>query len=111
VAQTGLGARLPIKREKRLTKRERKAENPGPRPAAKAAPAAQHQHNHGHIHCIACGKHLDPSMFGEPDGAEFLRCEHGSDFPHCVACVDKARELVAEHDRTNKPVKKASAWH
>jgi hypothetical protein len=105
-----------MKREKRLTKRERKAvEGPKPlaAPRAQARPAQQqgHQHAHTHIHCIACGKHLDASMFGEPDGADFLRCDHGSDFPHCVGCLDKARELVAEHDRTGKGVKKAEAWH
>lgn len=106
-----------MKREKRITKRERKAAE-GPRPApvpsankAKAAAAGGQGHQHQHIHCIACGKHLDPQTFGEPNGAEFLRCEHGSDFPHCVGCADKARELVAEHDRTNKPVRKVAAWH
>jgi hypothetical protein len=105
-----------MKREKRLTKRERKAVD-GPRvPAAPRAAVSRptqqtHQHEHTHIHCIACGKHLDPNVFGEPDGADFLRCEHGSDFPHCVACKDKARELVEEHDRTGKGVKKAAAWH
>ena len=101
-----------MKREKRLTKRERKAEA-GPKVSAAPRPAArtQHQHEHNHIHCIACGKHLDPSVFGEPNGADFLRCNHGSDFPHCVACKDKARELVEEHDRTGQGVKKAAAWH
>jgi len=98
-----------MKREKRLTKKERKALAP-----AAAAPSAQaggDQHHHGHIHCIACGKHLDADMFGESDGAEFLRCEHGADFPHCASCRDQATAMVAEHDRTNKPVKKAAAWH
>jgi hypothetical protein len=101
-----------MKREKRLTKREQKAQNPQPRAVAQPArKPTQHQHDHGHIHCIACGKHLDPNMFGEPDGADFLRCNHGSDFPHCVGCKDKARELVEEHDRTGQGVKKAAAWH
>lgn len=100
-----------MKREKRLTKKERKmaqgsAARPAPRPQAR-----QHGHAHQHIHCIACGKHLDVSMFGEPDGADFIRCEHGSDFAHCIGCTDKAKELVAEHDRTNQPVRKAAAWH
>jgi hypothetical protein len=103
-----------MKREKRLTKRERKAADPkpsmAPRPAAQR-PHQRHQHEHQHIHCIACGKHLDPGMFGEPNGADFLRCNHGSDFPHCVGCRDKARELVEEHDRTGQGVKKAQAWH
>lgn len=96
-----------MKREKRLTKKERKALAP----AAQGAQAGEQHHHHGHIHCIACGKHLDAETFGEPDGAEFLRCEHGSDFPHCVGCREQATALVAEHDRTNKPVKKAAAWH
>jgi len=102
-----------MKREKHQTKKERKAASgsTGPRPAA-AAPRAQQQHDHAqHIHCIACGKHLDPEIFGEPDGADFIRCDHGSDFPHCVACVEKAKALVVEHDRSGKPVAKANAWH
>jgi hypothetical protein len=94
-----------MKREKRLTKKERKALSPA------AAPSAQAGGHHGHIHCIACGKHLDPDTFGEPGGAAFLRCEHGADFPHCSACRDQAKALVEEHDRTNKPVRKAAAWH
>ena len=96
-----------MKREKRLTKKERKKLSPA---TPSTASAGGHQH-HGHIHCIACGKHLDAEMFGEPDGAAFLRCDHGSDFPHCVGCTLKAAELVKEHDSTGKPVKKAAAWH
>ncbi|MFM2417439.1 MAG: hypothetical protein RL385_2162 [Pseudomonadota bacterium] len=98
-----------MKREKRLTKKERK-DSSGAGPQRAASSAAEQQH-HTHIHCIACGKHLDPAVFGEPDGADFLRCDHGSDFPHCVACIDKARALVVEHDRTNQPVQKVAAWH
>lgn len=94
-----------MKREKRLTKKERKAQTP-----AQVQAGGGHQH-HGHIHCIACGKHLDPESFGEPNGSEFIRCEHGSDFPSCLACHDKSKALIAEHDRTNKPVQKAAAWH
>jgi hypothetical protein len=93
-----------MKREKRTTKKERKALAPT------QAQAGGHQHQ-GHIHCIACGKHLDAAMFGEPDGAEFIRCEHGSDFPSCIACHDKSKAMIVEHDRTNKPVQKAAAWH
>lgn len=101
-----------MKREKRLTKRERKAAQGAKGPAGlPPARAPEAHHHHHHIHCIACGKHLDPEMFGEPDGADFLRCEHGSDFPHCVGCLEKARELVAEHDRTGQKVKVAPAWH
>jgi hypothetical protein len=98
-----------MKREKRLTKKERKAQAPASAAGVGAGGAGQ-QH-HGHIHCIACGKHLDADMFGESDGAEFLRCEHGADFPHCVGCRDKAKAMVEEHDRTGTPVKKAAAWH
>lgn len=79
-----------------------------------AAPAHHHHghsHSHAHIHCIACGKHLDVEMFGEPDGADWIRCQHGTDYPHCLACSDNARELLAEHDRSDEPVKRAVAWH
>jgi hypothetical protein len=102
-----------MKREKRLTKKERKvAAGPSASPqGARRPPARQPQHQHQHIHCIACGKHLDAQMFGEPDGANFIRCDHGSDFAHCVACADKAKALVEEHDRTNSPIRKAAAWH
>jgi hypothetical protein len=102
-----------MKREKRTTKKERKAalgvNTSGV--AGRAAPARQQQHQHAHIHCIACGKHLDPSSFGEPNGAAFYRCQHGSDFPHCVGCAAQAKAMVDEHDRTNKPVQKVEAWH
>lgn len=92
-----------MKREKRLTKKERKAQAPSTKQGG-----GGHQ---GHIHCIACGKHLDADSFGEPNGSEFLRCDHGADFPSCVACHDKSMAMLAEHDRTNKPVQKAAAWH
>lgn len=99
-----------MKREKRLTKKERKsAEGVVARPAARAPSARGAQHEHAHIHCIACGKHLDPDMFGE--SAAFYRCQHGSDFPHCLACSERAKALVDEHDRTNRPVQTAAAWH
>ena len=95
-----------MKREKRLTKKERKALSP-------AAPVARHAHDHSqHIHCVACGKHLDISQF-EPPGATatFLRCEHRTEFAACTGCVPKAKELLAEHDRTGQPVKTVAAWH
>ena len=41
-----------MKREKRLTKREKKDQSGG-----------GHNHEAGHIHCIACGRHINP---GEP---------------------------------------------
>ncbi|HEU4407848.1 MAG TPA: hypothetical protein VFS43_21480 [Polyangiaceae bacterium] len=94
-----------MKREKRLTKRERKAINPGP--AGNRLARYQGQH----IHCVACGKHLELSHFEPPATAMFVRCEHLSEFPSCTGCVPKTRELLAEHDRTGQPVKVAGAWH
>jgi hypothetical protein len=100
-----------MKREKRLTKKERKAVSPLAGHSAGAPGAHQHQqHERSHIHCVACGKHLDPDAFG-PGGADFYRCQHGGDFPHCGECADQAKELVDEHDRTGKPVKSAQIWH
>ena len=91
------------RREKRLTKRERKEQNPRP-----------HTHAHGeqHIHCIACGRHLDPEGFDkDPPTALFLRCEHGSEFPCCVGCEVEAKFRLSEHDKSGQPVKVAQAWH
>jgi hypothetical protein len=98
-----------MKREKRLTKKEKKAQERTTAP--RGGVASTQGHHHGHIHCIACGKHLDPDMFGEADGAVFTRCDHGSDFPHCIACTDKAKALIQEHDASGKPVQSAPAWH
>lgn len=97
-----------MKREKRLTKRERKAISPRP-----AAPQPQHKHDHHqHIHCTACGVHLEPTQFeASPPTAAWLRCEHGTEHASCVGCSDKTRALLVEHDRTGKPVAQASAWH
>ncbi len=94
-----------MKRAKRLTKKERKA-IAGPRPAGEAP------QRHAHIHCTACGRHLDEEDFDEPaKTATWLTCDHRSQFASCVACADKTRELLAEHDRTGQPVRQASAWH
>ena len=90
-----------MQRKPKLTKRERKALSP----ARAAVPQDQH------IHCIACGTHLDPSQFDAPATATMLRCQHGSTFPSCTGCAPTSRDLLAEHDRTNQPVKTASAWH
>ena len=92
-----------MKRPKTLTKRERKALAPA-RPAA-AAPQGRH------IHCIACGRHIDPHEFNAPATATSIACQHRSTFPSCVECVGRAKELLAEHDRTGQPVRTASAWH
>jgi hypothetical protein len=90
-----------MKRQKRLTKREKKELNGG-----------GHHHEQGHIHCIACGRHIDPSEFSQaPPTAVVITCEHKSQFPACATCEVTARYLVAEHDRTGKPVNTAAAYH
>lgn len=99
-----------MKRAKKLTKKERKALEAASNPRPVAARQA-HEHAHGHIHCVACGKHLEPDDFGEPGGPDFYRCQHGSDFAHCGEHAAQARALVDEHDRTGKPVQSVAAWH
>jgi hypothetical protein len=95
-----------MKREKRLTKKERKA-IAGPRPSGNEG-----GHAHRHIHCVACGKHLEPEDFGGAmASAAWLRCEHKSEFAACVECRDVAQALLDEHDRTGQPVRHAAAWH
>lgn len=90
-----------MKRQKRMTKREKKASEGG-----------GHQHQHQHIHCIACGRHLDPDEFSaSPPTANIIACQHGSKFPVCSDCVEAGKRLLAEHDRTGQPVKTADAWH
>jgi hypothetical protein len=90
-----------MQRKKRLTKRERKDLTPGT--------ASQQA---AHIHCIACGRHLDAEEFtAAPPSARYLTCDHQSRFPACVSCDVAARGLIAEHDRTGKPVAQAQAWH
>ena len=93
-----------MKRKPQLTKREKKALAP-PRPA-QAAPTG-----HGHIHCVACGKHLDPSDFEAPAVATTITCDHGSQFPSCVKCLVKSTALVKEHDASNQAIRSATAWH
>lgn len=91
-----------MKREKRLTKKERKAQNP-------QATQQQGDHHHHHIHCTACGKHLDEEDF---DGtAEWVSCAHGSTFASCTEHLAQTQALLAEHDRTGQPVRAANAWH
>jgi hypothetical protein len=91
-----------VQRQKRLTKREKKATNPG----------GAHQHGAQHIHCLACGRHLDPEEFeSSPPTAIAITCQHGSQFPACAACEVEARARIAEHDRTGKPPRVAGAWH
>lgn len=93
-----------MQRKKRLTKRERKALDP--------SYAARQAQNAPHIHCISCGRHIDPSEFSSSlPSATYIVCQHRSRFPACVACEVDARRLVAEHDRSGKPVQTAQAWH
>lgn len=90
-----------VQRQKRLTKRERKTQNPG-----------AHEHQHQHIHCISCGRHLDPEEFdSSPPTAIVITCQHRSQFPACAACEIDARARVAEHDRTGQAPRVANAWH
>ncbi|HEY3235186.1 MAG TPA: hypothetical protein VGJ84_10725 [Polyangiaceae bacterium] len=92
-----------MKRQKRLTKRERRELNPN----------RQKGQNPGadHIHCIACGRHIHPGEFSAPASATYVQCKHGTRFPACVGCTMKAEALLADHDRTGQAVKPASAWH
>ena len=91
-----------MKREKRLTKKERKEQGG----------SSQHDHEAGHIHCIACGRHIDPQEFnGGAPTATVIICAHTSQFACCVGCKDTAQYLVDEHDRTGKPVNHAPAYH
>ncbi len=91
-----------MKRAKRLTKRERKAQQ-GPAPAPKNDP---------HIHCVQCGRHIDPSEFTtSPIGANWIKCAHGTKYASCSGCVPGARARLELHDRTGKPVEIAPAWH
>ncbi len=93
-----------MKRQKRMTKRERKAQDPHHRPG----PNTSHQH----IHCISCGRHIDAAeMNASPATATIITCDHGSQFACCVGCIGDAEKRVADHDRNNEPVKTASAWH
>ena len=124
---------VPMKREPRLTKRERQAlqgPRPGPngpvirRPAAGGASTITGGSTAGldpgtHLHCVACGKHLETvgeaqaraaQGLGAPMWAE-VRCAHGSLFHACFGCVPQARILLDEHDRTGNAVRAASAWH
>ena len=93
-----------MKRVKRLSKREKKALDPNYRPG----PQAQAQH----IHCIACGRHLDPGeLTASPPTATTIVCDHGSTFASCIGCMQDAQALVDEHDKSGQPVRAAAAWH
>lgn len=91
-----------MKKAKRLTKRERKAQTA---PAAGGAQAA-------HIHCVQCGRHINPEEFTKsPISAGWVKCAHGTKYASCTGCVEGARVRLAEHDRSGKPVQIAPAWH
>lgn len=97
-----------MKREKKLTKRERKAtQGPGPSGAAAGGNNGEPQH----IHCVSCGRHIDPFEFDKPATATLVMCDHKSKFACCVGCVPRTTLLLAEHDRTGQPVQTAEAWH
>lgn len=92
-----------MKREKRLTKREKKEQSGGG--------GGGHAHQ-GHIHCVACGRHIDPGEFeAAAPTAMLITCQHQSRFPACTDCEVTARYLVEEHDRTGKPINAAAAYH
>ena len=91
-----------MKREKRLTKRERKALTSASGGAQGSAPR--------HIHCVACGRHIEPSEL-RMGTAKLLKCQHGSQFSACRDCERQAIALLDEHDRSGRPVAAASAWH
>ena len=95
-----------MKRAKLLTKKERRALVA---PGARAAKAGSGQH----IHCVACGRHIDPEELQAVvnQTATILTCQHGSRFASCVECAPRSQELLDEHDRTNRPVATAAAWH
>jgi len=101
---------MAFQRTKRLTKRERKALAP-PRPDPPAVPRPIGKGENEHIHCIACGRHLDPTEFDAPERSQWIRCAHGGAFAACTGCAPQAQSLLDEHDKSGQPVKAASAWH
>lgn len=93
------------KTPKRLTKRQRQ-ELFGKGPSG--TPSAERKH----IHCIACGRHINPAeLTVRPATASFVTCKHGSRFAACIGCVEEAQSLLDEHDRSGQPPRIAEAWH
>ena len=93
------------KTPKRLTKRQRQ-ELFGK--GASGSPSAESKH----IHCIACGRHIDPTeLTARPASATRLTCKHGSRFVACIACTAEAQSRLDEHDRSGQPPRIAAAWH
>jgi hypothetical protein len=94
------------KREKRLTKRERKEQ------FGKGPSGTPNNAGSKHIHCIACGRHVDPTeLTKKPPSATWLTCQHGSTFAACVSCKGEAQARLDEHDRTGAAPQIAAAWH
>ncbi len=98
-----------VKRQPRLTKREKK--QLAPSTSSTSSTGGGHDHEHEHIHCTACGKHIDVEDFDTPASAMWLRCQHGSEFASCVDCKDATKRLLDEHDKTGQPVKFAPSFH
>jgi hypothetical protein len=93
------------KTPKRLTKRQRQ-ELVGKGPSGVSAAESKH------IHCIACGRHINPTeLTRRPATATRVTCKHGSRFAACLGCVAEAQTRLAEHDRTGQPPRIATAWH
>ncbi len=88
-----------MKREKKLTKKERKAQSGVVAPAQKQ-----------HIHCVACGRHINAPDFAQ-GAANWVRCAHGTKYAACNRCVPRAMQLLRDHDQTGKPVQVAAVWH
>jgi hypothetical protein len=94
------------KREKRLTRKERQAQ------FGKGPTGQNKQPEQRHIHCISCGRHIDPDEFDRaPAAATWLTCAHSSRFPSCVGCRSDAQARLDEHDRTGQEPRIARAWH
>lgn len=101
-----------MKREKKLTKKERQAlSGKGPTGAKGPGGGGGGGGENQHIHCVGCGRHLDPNEFDPPATATLVKCAHGSTFASCTGCTTKSQALLDEHDRTGQPVKAASVWH
>lgn len=93
------------KREKQLTRRERQA-------LFGKGPSGTPQKNAQHIHCIACGRHIDPrELKTSPPGALYISCAHGSRFATCSGCQSASQARLDEHDRSGQPPRIAQAWH
>jgi len=93
------------KSAKRLTKRQRQ-ELLGKGPSG--IPSSESKH----IHCVACGRHIDPTeLSARPASATRLTCKHGSRFAACLGCVPEAQRRLDEHDSSGQPPRIATAWH